>query len=132
MLLMTLPNKISPIKREIYGPKHKNLIYFLVHKSSTYTGLDCVKKSATNISRSGPFKSLWPFELEVFLKMTYIESWNAASATTYCRNPGITFLPLLQYYVCGYFDSCRLFCFAVDIRTVLYIQPGNIHTVSRM
>ena len=43
-------------------------MYFLVPKSSTYTGLDCVKKSATNISRSRPFKSLWPFELEVFFE----------------------------------------------------------------
>jgi hypothetical protein len=31
-------------------------MYFLVSKSSTHTGLVCVKNSATNISSLGPFK----------------------------------------------------------------------------
>ena len=39
-----------------YMPPNIKKNYFLVPKSSTHTGLDCVKNSATNIASLGPFK----------------------------------------------------------------------------
>ena len=52
MLSVCLKNKITSIR-----PMHlKKLIYFLVPKSNTHTGLDCVKNSATTFSCLGPFK----------------------------------------------------------------------------
>jgi hypothetical protein len=61
MLIMRLKYKITNMR-----PEHeKNQFYFIVPKSSTHRGLNCVKNSATNISCLGPFNS------EAFIRETF-------------------------------------------------------------
>jgi hypothetical protein len=55
---------VKKIKWQIVGPNQNNFKLFCVlFKSSTHTGLICVKNSASNISCLGPFKIFYNDDL---------------------------------------------------------------------